>query len=151
MYLKITELVLVVSFAALAISCNRKNESNNKFTGAEHEIKLMTLAPGHFHAALVQKIQYAQVSPLVYIYSPEGKDVKDHLARIDAFNYRSENPTNWESIVYNGSDYLEKMISEQPGNVMITSGKNDIKIDYIMRLSVMSSLKMFNMGIMKRY
>jgi len=131
MYLKIVELVFVVSALLLAISCSNSNKSKNKFTCADHEVKLMTLDPGHFHAALVQKTQYAQVSPEVYIYAPEGEDVKDHLARINGFNNRSENPTNWKSSVYTGSDYLEKMISEKPGNVMITSGMNDKKIDYI--------------------
>ncbi len=131
MHLKFVELIFVVSLVLLVISCSNKNESNKKFTGANHEIKLMTLDPGHFHAALVQKKQYPQVSPLVYIYAPEGEDVKDHLSRIYGFNSRSENATNWKSRVYTGSDYLEKMILKKPGNVMITSGKNDKKIDYI--------------------
>jgi len=130
MYFKKTKLVFVFSLALLIISCNNKNDSN-KFSGAEHEVKLMTLDPGHFHAALVQKNQYTQVSPVVNIYAPAGEDVKNHLTRIEGFNSRSENPTIWKSNVYIGSDYLEKMISEKPGNVMITSGKNNKKIDYI--------------------
>lgn len=130
MYLKIVEFILIFLSVFLIVSCNN-NVLNKEFTGADHEVKLMTLDPGHFHAALVQKYQYAQVSPVVYIYAPEGEDVKDHLDRIDGFNICSENPTNWESILYAGPNFLEKMISEKPGNVMITSGKNDKKIYYI--------------------
>ncbi len=39
------------------------------------KVKLMTVDPGHFHAALVQKIMYPQVSPDVHVYAPEGPDV----------------------------------------------------------------------------
>ena len=131
MYLKIVEFVLVFSVMFLIVSCNNNNVSDKEFTGANQEVKLMTLDPGHFHAALVQKNQYAQVSPVVNIFAPESDDLKGHLARIEGFNSRSENPTNWESKLYTGSDYLERMISEKPGNVMITSGKNNKKIEYI--------------------
>ena len=131
MYLKFVELFIVVSSLFFVISCSNNSESDKKFTGTDNEVKLMTLDPGHFHAALVQKSQYAQVSSLVNIYAPESEDLKDHLARINGFNSRSENPTNWKSNVYTGKDYLEKMISKKPGNVIITSGKNDKKIDYI--------------------
>ena len=52
------------------------------FTGAKGEVKLMTLDPGHFHAALVQKTMYDQVSPTVTVYAPQGPDLQDHLDRI---------------------------------------------------------------------
>jgi hypothetical protein len=32
--------------------------------------RLITLDPGHFHAALVQKFMYADVDPLVHVYAP---------------------------------------------------------------------------------
>ena len=99
----------------LILSCTTDKDSNKKFTGARHEIKLMTLDPGHFHAALVQKTQYEQVSPVVYVYAPEGVDVQDHLNRISGFNNRAENPTNWDEKVYTGPDFLGKMLAEKPG------------------------------------
>ena len=34
------------------------------FTGAKGEVKLMTLDPGHFHAALVQKICMNRLVPM---------------------------------------------------------------------------------------
>ncbi|HEY3388109.1 MAG TPA: hypothetical protein VGK38_00945, partial [Prolixibacteraceae bacterium] len=87
------------------------------YTGAKGEVKIMTLDPGHFHAALVQKNMYEQVSPEVFVYAPEGNDLKEHLMRIEGYNSRSESPTSWSEKVYTGSDYLEKMLSEKPGNV----------------------------------
>ncbi|HEX7585882.1 MAG TPA: hypothetical protein VF373_14435, partial [Prolixibacteraceae bacterium] len=49
-----------------------KDKSTSKFTGASGEVKLMTLDPGHFHAALVQKSMYEQIDPTVYVFAPEG-------------------------------------------------------------------------------
>ncbi|MBN2637283.1 MAG: oxidoreductase [Prolixibacteraceae bacterium] len=106
-------------------------QNQNMFTGAKGEVKIMTLDPGHFHAALVQKSMYDQVDPTVYVFAPDGQDVEDHLARIDGYNTREENPTSWEEVVYKGSDFLEKMISEKPGNVMVVAGNNAKKTEYI--------------------
>ena len=50
------------------------------------EIRLMTLDPGHFHAALVQKEMYPDVSPNVHVFAPLGPDLIGHLDRIAAFN-----------------------------------------------------------------
>lgn len=52
-------------------------KSNAMFTGAKGEVKLMTLDPGHFHAALVQKTMLDQIDPTVYIYAPEGPELQD--------------------------------------------------------------------------
>jgi predicted dehydrogenase len=115
------------------ISCRgtKKAEANMKFTGAKGEVKLMTLDPGHFHAALVQKTTHEQVSPTVYVYAPKGPDVEDHLRRIEGFNTRLENPTSWEQKVYAGNDFSGKMLAEKPGNVVVISGNNKKKTEYI--------------------
>ncbi|MDN5211706.1 putative oxidoreductase C-terminal domain-containing protein [Fulvivirgaceae bacterium BMA12] len=126
------------------ISCqspksDMKDESNaadsaekaTQFTGAKGEIRLMTLDPGHFHAALVQKYQYDQVDSTVNIYAPEGDDLQEHLKRIERFNSREEAPTNWQSNVHTGQDFFEKMLQEKPGNVMVVSGSNAKKTKYI--------------------
>lgn len=105
--------------------------SQSEFSGAENEVKLITLAPGHFHAALVQKKMYQQVSPEVHIYAPDGKDVELHLNRIESFNTRENNPTNWESVVYKGDDFLQHMLNEKKGNVVILAGNNSKKTTYI--------------------
>ena len=73
-------------------------------------IKFITLDPGHFHAALVQKSMYDTVDSVVNIYAPAGPDLTFHLNRINGFNTRSENPTNWQTFVYSGSDFFEKLI-----------------------------------------
>jgi len=108
-------------------------ETKTMFTGAKGEVKIMTLDPGHFHAALVQKSMYDQVESVVHVYAPEGPDVEDHLARINGYNTRAEAPTSWEEVVYKGGDFFEKMLSEKPGNVMVVSGNNAKKTEYILK------------------
>src|SRR5690606_30548380 len=76
------------------------------------------------HASLVQKSMYDQVSPTVYVYSKEGSELDAFLASIEAYNNREDDPTHWEMEVYAGTDFLEKMIQEKKGNVMMTAGNN---------------------------
>ena len=101
-------------------------------------IQFITIDPGHFHAALVQNRTYDGVSPEVLVYAPEGSELKSHLALIDQFNTRRENPTQWKENVYAGADFLEKFIadssrrtaSQNAMNVVVLAGRNNVKPDY---------------------
>src|SRR5688572_18195947 len=62
-------------------------------SGTVNTLHFMTLDPGHFHAALVQREMYENVSSVVNVYAPLGPDLVGHLNRIAAFNRRAENPT----------------------------------------------------------
>ncbi len=124
-------IVTVLFLVVLSLSCSPQKESKMVFTGARGEVKLMTLDPGHFHAALVQKTMYDQISPVVDVYASEGSDVTDHLNRIKGFNERTENPTNWEERVHTSDNFLERMQAEKPGNVVVLSGNNGKKPEYI--------------------
>jgi predicted dehydrogenase len=98
-----------------------------------YQVRLITVDPGHFHAALVQKTMYPHVSPEVRVYAPEGPDVQQHLDRIKSYNTRADDPTSWNEIVYKGDDFFEKMLSEKAGNVVVLSGNNRKKAEYITR------------------
>lgn len=140
-------LIPAVAMATLLSACagggqKAAEKATPKFTGAAGEVKLMTLDPGHFHAALIQKSMYGQIDPTVYVYAPEGDDVAQHLGRIDGFNKRAENPTSWVEKVYTGADYLEKMLAEKPGNVMMVAGNNAKKTEYIQK-AVEAGLNVF--------
>ncbi len=126
----LTLLTFVACASAVAVSCSQ-SPKKSRFDGSAGEVKLMTLDPGHFHAALVQKNMYPQVDPDVYVFAPEGEDVQMHLGRIENYNTRQENPTTWNEIVYTGPDFYEKMIAEKPGNVLVLAGNNGKKTDYI--------------------
>lgn len=122
--------LLLIPF--ILLSCLNNDQQTEEFTGADEEIRLMTLNPGHFHAALVQKEMIPQVHPTVYIFSPGGTDLELHNQRIEAFNTRSESPTQWDPVIYTGDDYFETMLNDRPGNVMIVAGNNRSKTDYIL-------------------
>ncbi len=94
-------------------------------------IRLITLDPGHFHAALIQKSMYPVVDSTVYVYAADGPDVQGHLNRIKTYNSRPEEPTRWNEQVYLGPDFLEKMIRDKAGNVVVISGNNQKKTEYI--------------------
>ncbi len=96
-------------------------------------IQFITLDPGHFHAALVQNKTYDNVESVVNVYAPAGQDLQDHLKRIESYNTRAKNPTNWIEKVYQGNDYLEKMIAEKKGNVLVIAGNNQKKTEYILK------------------
>ncbi len=89
--------------AAFAMSCKNSNDD---------QVVLVTLDPGHFHAALVQKTQYPQVSKDVYVYAPDGAELEEHLKKIDGYNTRAENPTAWNEVIYRGEDYLENITGD---------------------------------------
>ncbi|MDP2323064.1 MAG: putative oxidoreductase C-terminal domain-containing protein, partial [Gammaproteobacteria bacterium] len=95
------------------------------------ELRLMTLDPDHFHAALLQKEMLPGVSRRVYVYAPPGPDLDAHLKRIALFNTRRVNPTSWEMEVHAGQDFLERMLKERPGNAVVLSGRNRGKIERI--------------------
>jgi len=122
--------------AAILSSCgsggSKQQAANTDSTMTKgNEVRLITVDPGHFHAALVQKIMYDQVSHDVHLYAPEGPDYQQHLNRINSYNSRTANPTSWNEIVYTGPDFFEKMISEKAGNVVVLSGNNRKKAEYI--------------------
>jgi predicted dehydrogenase len=109
------------------------NQPASKLTTDSGMVHLVTLDPGHFHAALVQKSMYPDVDSVVQVYAPEGKDLQYHMDRINGYNTRSENPTKWKENVYTGSDFFEKMIAEKKGNVVVLSGNNQKKAEYILK------------------
>lgn len=125
------KIIITISIFSLIMSCSTKSDqSSNDYK--PKEVRLITVDPGHFHAALVQKTGYDEVDSTVHVYAPDGPDLRLHLARIESFNSRSENPTNWNEQVYRGPDFFERMIQEKKGNVVVLSGNNQKKTEYIL-------------------
>jgi predicted dehydrogenase len=95
--------------------------------------RLVTLDPGHFHAALVQKSMYPDVSPVVHVYAPEGDELQQHVARIESYNTRAEDPTRWDLQLHTSPDFLDRMIADRAGNIVVLAGNNARKAEYIVR------------------
>jgi len=110
--------------------CNSP-QMNKMSDNPQELVTIMSLDPGHFHAGLIHKTMYPQVDSTVWVFAPEGPELDDYLKRINGYNLRDESPTAWKLELEKGDDFLKKMISKKPGNVMVVAGKNDRKIDYI--------------------
>jgi predicted dehydrogenase len=132
-------LLLIVPIVFVLYSCGTGNpkpstgEKKGEKMENKYQVRLITVDPGHFHAALVQKRMYDQVSPDVHVYAPAGPDCQQHLARINSYNTRTVDPATWNEIVYTGADFFEKMLAEKAGNVVVLSGNNKKKAEYISR------------------
>jgi predicted dehydrogenase len=121
----------LIVFALTAFLMMTCQPETNEQTGMS--FRLVTLDPGHFHAALVQKTMLKNVDSTVHVYAPPGNDLTLHLNRIRTFNERSENPTHWNEVVYTGEDFWSLFLREKKGNVVVLAGNNKKKTEYIIR------------------
>ncbi len=96
-------------------------------------IKLIVLDPGHFHAALLQMKMHKNISPIVHVYAPIDNGIYDYLKAVENFNTRPLNATNWQSKVFTGSDFVDRMVQEKAGNLVVLAGNNGKRIQYILK------------------
>lgn len=122
--------LIILTFVFMQISCQSVSEKSE--TGqSNNEYKLIVLDPGHFHADLLQKRKLANISDTVYVYAPKGFELNQYLERIDLYNQCEEFPTSWIECVYSEDDFLECMLREKKGDVVVIAGNNQKKTDYI--------------------
>ena len=93
--------------------------------------RLTVVAPGHFHAALLQKESLEGVNDTVKVYAPRGPELDSYLETVESFNTREDSPTSWVEDVYAGDDFLEKLPEAGKGGFVILSGNNRDKARYI--------------------
>jgi len=65
------------------------------------------------------------------VYAEDGPELDHYLKTVQGFNERADQATNWEEIVYRGPDFLEKMATDKAGDVVVISGNNEHKTEYI--------------------
>lgn len=133
-FIKLTALLQMTALLLLS-SCTRPAQDPG--------ITFMVADPGHFHAALVLKSIYAGVNPKVYVFAPEGPELRDFKTRVEGYRSRAENPAPWEIKEFQGPDFFERMIKEKPGNVLILAGNNRKKTDYILN-AVQNGINVFS-------
>lgn len=132
---KRTAFPLMVLFTTFAMGAD-VSQSNTSLA------RLIIVDPGHFHATLLQKEMYPEISPRVEVYAPLGPELIDYMNRIAAFNLRVDAPTKWRLDVHTGPDSMAEMLRDHKGNVVIFSGKNRGKIDRILE-SLSAGLNVF--------
>lgn len=133
--------LIIILITTVMISC-QSGDNRTSSNEANGEVKLITLAPAHFHAALVQKIMYPGIDSVVHVYAPKGLGLNEQLNYIKQYNSRADDPTHWDEKVYEGDDYLQKMLDENKGAknaVVVLAGNNQLKTEYIKK-SVDNSL-----------
>lgn len=97
---------------------------------------LVTIDPGHFHAALVQNRSYPEIAPDARVFAPEGPELARHLDLISAFNRRAVSPTAWREVVTADADCLAAFrraaaageLGSDP--IVVLAGRNDRKGAY---------------------
>ncbi|WP_149525416.1 putative oxidoreductase C-terminal domain-containing protein [Sphingobacterium hotanense] len=119
------KLAIALLVLATLNSCKTEKETTSD------KLTLMTLDPGHFHASLIQKSMLPGIDSVCYVYAPKSLGVSAHNALLNEYNIREENPTGWKVESYTDSDFLEKMLEEKPGNIVVLAGNNKRKTDYI--------------------
>ena len=133
--MKTSNSIFISALLISMLSCSPAKKESMEEEPSKAPYQLMTLDPGHFHAGLIQKSAIEDLDPTVYVFAPEGPDVQDHLNRIKGYNSRADNPTSWNEEVYTGPDFFEKMIQEKPGNIVVVSGNNAKKTQYMKKIS----------------
>jgi hypothetical protein len=63
-----TQFLFLVMILMMSCQSDNKEQVETK----SKPVQLVTVDPGHFHAALVQKTMYDDVDSVVYVYAPEG-------------------------------------------------------------------------------
>ncbi|MGJ5814547.1 putative oxidoreductase C-terminal domain-containing protein [Paludibaculum fermentans] len=106
-------------------------------TGAE--LRLITLDPAHFHAAQMHTGPLEGFSRDAYIYAPVGRDLASFWTAVSGLTARSNAPDHWRYITYVGPDFFERMMLEKRGDVVMLSGRNARKIEYL-RASINAGL-----------
>jgi len=112
-------------------------------------VKLMTLDPGHFHAALIQKTSYENIDSTVDVYAPEGPEVSTFLKSIDE-----------SAIIYvktrKKSETISKLLNKNIINSkyyhagMSILDREKVQIDWKnSKIKVLVSTNAFGMGIDK--
>ncbi|MBX3253646.1 MAG: oxidoreductase [Chitinophagaceae bacterium] len=124
--------LLFFAMSSAILGCQSPSEKEAETVKTDSNmVRLLTLDPGHFHAALVQKTSYPDIDTTVHVYAPDGTEVESYLNLVKQYNGRTDDPTHWNEVVYKGTDFAEKMFAERKGNVVVLSGNNRLKTDYI--------------------
>lgn len=100
-------------------------------TRQEIELHMTVIAPGHFHASLLQKNRLEGVSDTVRVFAPSGKELDAYVEAVESYNAREDNPTSWVLQIYDGQDWMQKIPDARKGDFAVLAGNNSRKAEYI--------------------
>lgn len=74
---------------------------------------------------------YPGIDSNALVFAPDGPEVKQYLAAVDKYNQRADRPTHWRLTPYTGADYLQQLVQQPAGSIVIIAGNNRQKAAYI--------------------
>lgn len=112
----------------LSFHINAQIESTNK------RRNLIILNPSHPHGAQIQNSLRSAFHADVHVYAPLKNDLEaSYLNTINRYNKSDTVHHPWKIHIHIGDDYLEKMLKNSHGDVVIVASSNLLKSDYILR------------------
>lgn len=93
------------------------------------------LNPGHFHAALVLRESSARIDENIVVYGDDGPGISAFVDLVQAFNNRSESPTNWR-IERRAGDVatLVDDAGSDGTDIVVLAGHNHLKLEQLATL-----------------
>ncbi len=95
---------------------------------------LVVLNPAHPHGAQLQQKLKHLLHKDVYVYAPVNNDLKaNYLNPIDRYNASDTTGEAWQVHTYIGDDYLQRMLRDKKGDLVIIASNNRSKAGYILK------------------
>lgn len=112
----------IILLCIMAVSCTSSHEN---------VLRMTVVAPGHFHASLLQKNKIDGVCDTVRVFAPAGRELEAYIDAVESYNTRKDSPTSWILDVYDGEDWFDRIPQAGKGDFAVFAGNNGQKTDYI--------------------
>ncbi|WP_294080781.1 putative oxidoreductase C-terminal domain-containing protein [Proteiniphilum sp. UBA5384] len=125
---------LPIHFLSLVIYVMLSFHANAQTESTGERKNLMVLNPAHPHGAQIQNTLRSAFHADVHVYAPCENDLEEsYLNTINRHNRSDTVHYPWQIHTYIGEDYMEKMLQDNHGDVVIIASNNRSKSDYILR------------------
>ena len=95
---------------------------------------LIVLDPAHPHGAQIQHALKPAFREDVYVYAPFRNDLAASYSNlINRFNKSDTSGRPWRLHTHVGDDYLERMLQDRKGEMVLIASNNQQKADYILK------------------
>ncbi len=93
---------------------------------------LVVLNPAHPHGAQMQQALKPAFREDVYVYAPDDNDLEaSYTNLVNRYNKADTSGQPWQLHIYTGNDYLERMLQDKKGEVVLIASNNQGKAEYI--------------------
>lgn len=112
--------------------CSGSGQPDGYTADRQPSIRLVVLDPAHPHGVHIQQSRKESFHPQVAVYAPSKADMQaNYLDQIEKYNRTAPTQTPWQLELYTGPDFLDKMLQEKKGSMVLIASNNGRKADYI--------------------